>query len=270
MTDREFSSYTAANRQAWNEAMSRQQAANGSRWDDAFADPDFLALTDNELPLLQRFDVAGKSVAHVCCNNGVELMSLKRLGAGRCVGFDISDEAVKEAQERAIRLSIDCTFVRTDVYEIPAEYDAQFDVVYVSIGCFGWMPNLNAFMDRVAALLKPGGIVFIHEKHPFSEMLPNDRYNPDKDPLTIIEPYFKPEPYVDNDGIDYVGNTIYESATTYWFVWTLSDVIMSLVENGLNVEHFSEYGEDISCSHSRNEEAGIAIPLSYILVARKS
>jgi len=260
--------YTSANRKAWNEAMPKHQAANQDKWDTRFAIPGYTVFEDPELEQLQKLDVTGKSIAHTCCNNGVELMSLKNMGAGRCVGFDISDAAIDEAAQRASRFLIECEFVRTDVYEIDPDYNGQFDIVYISIGCIGWLPDLQGFLARISQLLNEGGRVFIHEQHPFVEMLSQDS-DPAADPLKIIEPYFKSEPYEEHDGIDYIGKTTYDAPTKYWFVWTLSDILRGVINAGLHLKFFEEYPKDISASHQRNEEAGIAIPMSYILIAQK-
>jgi len=260
--------YTQANRLAWNEAMPLHQKANCDKWDNAFSNPGFIAMTGVELELLKSIGVSGKNITHLCCNNGVELMSLKKMGPDRCVGFDISDAAIEEAAARALRFDIPCEFVQSDVYDIPAQYHGTFDIAYVSIGCFGWLPDLKQFFKKAASLLGDSGVMFIHETHPFAEMLPTDDVQ-DADPLRIIEPYFKQDPYEENDGIDYVGDTTYESKTKYWFVWKLSDIFMGLIDNGMKIVHFSEHPEDISTIHHRNQEAGIEIPLSCILIAEK-
>jgi hypothetical protein len=113
-------------------------------------------------------------------------------------------------------------------------------------------------------------MIFIHEIHPFSEMLP---FDDDKRSFKhqIIEPYFKTEPYLDKGGLDFVGNSEYISTTTqYWFIHTLSDILMSLIENHLLIEKFSEYEMDISAVHHQIEEAKAGVPLSYILIGRKT
>jgi 2-polyprenyl-3-methyl-5-hydroxy-6-metoxy-1,4-benzoquinol methylase len=265
----ELKKYTEANRAAWNEVMPRHQAAAKEKWDKAFLQPDFVRLDEGEISLLQQMGIQGKDVVHMCCNNGIELLSLKNLGARVCVGFDISEEAIKEASERAQRCQIDCRFVRSDVYDIGAEYGEQFNIVYITSGCLGWLPDLDLFMEKAAALLRADGRIFIHEIHPFAEMLPADN-SEEAGPLRIIEPYFKKEPYTDQGGLDYVGGSEYISATTqYWFVHTLSDILMSLIKNRMVIEHFSEYETDISAGHRRIEEAKAGIPLSYILIGRK-
>ena len=100
--------YTQANRAAWNEAMPRHREANGSKWDDAFSRPGFVAMTGVELEMLGSTGVSNKKIAHVCCNNGVELMSLKNMGAARCVGFDICDAAIEEASATMLEKKFSC------------------------------------------------------------------------------------------------------------------------------------------------------------------
>ncbi len=261
--------YTKANRDAWNEVVPRHQNASKEEWDDAFMQPGFVCMENVEIELLKRIGIKDKAVAHLCCNNGIELLSLKNLGAKNCIGFDISDIAIQEAQERAKRCQIHCQFVRSDVYEIGPEYESQFDIVYISCGALGWMPDLKLFFRKVANLLRENGQVFIHEIHPFSEMLPFDD-NEDAESLWIVEPYFKIDPYIDYGGLDYVGGTQYTSTKPqYWFVHKLSDILMKLIENKIALEHFSEYETDISEVHQRIEKTQAGIPLSYILIGRK-
>jgi len=131
------------------------------------------------------------------------------------------------------------------------------------------MPDLKLFFAKAAALLRENGQIFIHEIHPFSEMLPFDDAE-DVDFLRIVEPYFKTEPYIDYGGLDYVGGAQYTSTKPqYWFVHKLSDILMGLIENQISIEHFSEYEIDISAGHKRIEQAQAGIPLSYILIGRK-
>ena len=266
----ELKAITASNRAAWNEVMPLHQRAAKERLDKLFSEPGCVRLDDTELGMLNQVGIKGKNVAHLCCNNGTELMSLKNLGAAQCTGFDISDLAIQEASERAVHSQIDCQFVRTDVYEIDEIFNDLFDIVYISAGCLGWLPDLELFFAKAFALLKPDGLVFIHEIHPFSEMLP---FDDDLQPfnLRIIEPYFKKEPYMDQGGLDYVGHAAYDSTTTqYWFVHTLSDILMSLIKNHLEIEHFFEFETDISAGHRQIEEARAGIPLSYILIGRNT
>jgi hypothetical protein len=67
-----------------------------------------------------------------------------------------------------------------------------------------------------------------------------------------------------------VGGTQYSSEKPqYWFVHTLSIILMALVKNGLVLETLIESEKDISGGHHRIEALQAGIPLSYFLVARK-
>jgi SAM-dependent methyltransferase len=269
MEEAELKRYTEANRAAWNEVTPYHQRAAKEKWDSLFAQPGVVCLDSDELAELKLAGIEGKSVAHLCCNNGVELLSLKNLGAGECVGFDICDAAIQEAARRAGECGIDCRFVRTDVYEIGEEFEQRFDVVYITVGCLGWMPDLKLFFAKAAALLKAGGSVFIHEIHPFVELLPVGSH-PQAGSLSIVEPYFKTEPYIEPSCLDYLGNVQYPSTTTeYWFMHTLSEIFMALVENGIAIEKFREYERAVSPQHNPIEAQEAGLPLSYILVAGK-
>lgn len=260
--------YTEANRKAWNEAMPKHQIVAKADWDQKFMTPGYVKQTGIELEKLHEIGIVGEDVAHLCCNNGVELLSLKNLGANRCVGFDISDEAIREAQERADRCGIDCHFVQSDVYEIPGEYDQSFTRVYITIGALGWLPDLHPFFQKAGKLLKPGGKVFIYEQHPFTELFPDDD-GPEENSLEVVNPYLSAQPYIGHDGIDYVGNTTYESSTLYWFTHPLSEIIMGMVSNQIKLTFFQEYEHNISEVCLRLAEADAHLPLSYILIGEK-
>ena len=144
----------------------------------------------------------------------------------------------------------------------------MFDIVYLTAGCLGWMPDLNLFFNKISKLLKKDGVVFIYEIHPFSEMIAEDGLDNNIDRLKIIEPYFKDEPCADNDGLDYIGKEKYEGKTMYWFVHTMSDIIMAMKKNEIIVDYFKEYEKDISANHKKNADKNAKIPLSYILTGK--
>ncbi|MCK4261410.1 MAG: class I SAM-dependent methyltransferase [Halanaerobiales bacterium] len=259
--------YTEANRIAWNEAMPKHQAVLKEKWDKLFMEKGTVLQEGVELERLEKIGIQGKRIAHFCCNNGVQLLSLKNMGADRCIGFDISDEAIKEGNERAKKCGIDCTFVQTDIYEIPEEFNNSFDLVYVTIGALGWLPDLDLFFEKVWDVLILGGKVFIYEQHPFTELFPDD--DDPEDSLKVVNPYFKQKPYISNDGIDYVGQTTYESSTLYWFTYTLSDIIMGMIKSKIKVDYFQEYEHNISEVCESLEKEDSHLPLSYILIGEK-
>ena len=137
--------YTSANKAAWDQVGPHHRAQNFASLTNTVkqAAPDCLDPGTKEL--LNRFEVRSKSIAHLCSNNGRELVAIKKLGAQRCVGFDISAEFTKQAQELSTIAQTECEFITSNVFDIPASFDGQFDLVLVTIGALGWMPDLAGF-----------------------------------------------------------------------------------------------------------------------------
>jgi SAM-dependent methyltransferase len=234
---------------------------------DGFAKPGFSCLEDVETECLRTIGVEGKAVGQICCNNGRELLSIKNLGAATCVGFDQSSAFLAQGAELAASGSLDCRFVETDIYQISEDFDASFDVLVITIGVFGWMPDLGGFFDVVNRLLRPGGHLFVHEQHPINNMLEPG----DPDPHRLVNSYFRAEPFVETDAIVYEDESeAGEGETHYWFVHTLADVITACLERGLNLVHFAESAVNISSeAYDIYQNQPAQLPMSYSLVARK-
>ncbi len=259
--------YRESNRKAWNQAMEWHKKAMNDAWDERFSDEHFIMQKDEELDALKGLDIKGKDIAHLSCNNGIELMSLKRMGAGRCVGFDIADNAIADGCDRAKRYGIPCDFVQSDVLEIASEYNGQFDLVYITVGALVWIPDLCGYFKKAYELLKPGGKIFIYEHHPIGEMFPYD--DEEGDYNRVVRSYFNKELFSSNTGIDYYGGVSYDSATSYEFSYTISDLFNHLIKCGFRIERFNEYNRDIALGHKKLEEMKSGVPLSYILIAGK-
>jgi ubiquinone/menaquinone biosynthesis C-methylase UbiE len=158
----------------------------------------------------------------------------------------------------------DVEFIRSSVYELPPELDGQFDVVYITIGVLGWMPELDTFIALVRRLLKPGGQLFIYEMHPILNMYDGDHG------LVPDASYFRSEPFADEQEPDYLHPDQVVSAVSYWFPHKLSDVIGGCLRHGLALTHFEEYAHDISARYKPFEDFETKLPLCYSLVARKN
>ncbi len=255
--------YTEANGRAWDEVAPIHARTQFDRLLANFRDPTFSLLDNTERCIFGRLEVAGKSVAQLSCNNARELLSVRRLGAGRCVGFDIAPAFIEQGRMLAEAAGEELELVACDVYEIPTCYDANFDIIYVTIGALGWLPDLDAYFEVVARLLKPGGHLFLYEMHPIMDM-----FEP-KTGLEVQYCYFREEPWEDNTGLDYYGKHKYESETMYWFHHKLDDVIGGCLRSGLALEHFGEHPHDISTVFKGFVEFAAKPPLCYTLVARK-
>jgi SAM-dependent methyltransferase len=261
----ERSDYTRANRKAWNQAAPIHERLRFEDLLAGFRTPGYTCLDPVETAVLRKIGLEGKSVAQLLCNNGRELLSIRNLGAGRCVGFDIADAFLEQAHRLAEAGNIDCAFVAGDVYEIPDEFDGAFDLVYVTIGALCWLPDLPAFFARAKRLLRPRGHIFLYEMHPFLDML--DPEDP-RDPLRIRYSYFMTGAVEDLSGLDYYGGTQYASEPKYWFHHRLADVLGGLLREGFALVDFAEYPHDISNLFGRLEGVEAQPPLCYTLVAR--
>ncbi len=257
---------TSANREAWEEAAPLHREQNLERQLAAIREPGYSCLDEVETARLLALGVAGKDVAQLCCNNGRELLSVKNLGAGRCVGFDGAEGFLEQARELAAAGGLDCEFVCSDVYEIPADYDAGFDLVTITIGVVSWMPDLSGFLAVAARLLRPGGALFIYEQHPILLMIEPGKAD---EPVSWDYSYFRREPFIESDGLDYYGGGTYESKPMTSFQYGLAEVVMAGLASGLAVEHFEELPGHISNTWYNVERQGPELPMSYTLVLRK-
>ena len=260
-----------ANRTAWNRATDAHQASRGDSLKKKFAQPGFSVLDDIESGKLREFGIDGKRVAQLCCNNGQETISLLTLGASEAIGFDICDKAIAEARELTVIANANCQFVQTSVYNIGTEYHNSFDIVYITIGALAWLPDLRAFFQIVSDLLVSGGQLIIYEQHPFLYLFPDaseKEFDPD-DPARVSYSYFRTEPWVNDDGIDYVGNTVYEAEPSYSFTQKLSDILNAIIASGIALVELNEYGHDISTTFGALAKVG-RVPMCYLLTGRKS
>lgn len=193
-------------------------------------------------------------------------MSVKNLGADRCVGFDISHAFIDQARQPADAGQLDCEFVCTNVYSISTQYNRTFDLVYITIGVLGWMPDIQQFFEIVARLIKPNGSLFMYEIHPVLEMFePSEKDGPPR----AQNSYFKTDSYVEEDGLDYHGISKYESAPKYSFPHQVSDIMTACLNNVLQLVSFEEYGHDIIKLWAHFEHFKVNPPMCYTLVAKK-
>ena len=255
--------YTETNRRMWNLTAPIHAEAYVDKLMSRISDADYSSFDDIERQQFVQIGLEGKAVVQLACNNGRELISVKKAGAGRCVGFDISDEFIGQGQRLAQAAGVDVEFVRSSVYDIPADYDGQFDLVYITIGVFGWMPDVDDFFDVIVRLLRPGGLLFVYEMHPILNMFDA------KKGLQVENSYFHKEPFYTDEEADFLNPSETVEASSYWFHHKLSDIIGSCLRHGLGLTHFEEYGHDLSMNYKAFQQFEKKPPLSYSLIARR-
>lgn len=190
----------------------------------------------NELERREVGDVAGKSLLHLQCHFGVDTLSWARLGA-KATGIDYAADAIDAARKLAAECSLDARFICCNLYDLPRNLDGQFDIVFTSYGVLCWMPDIREWARIAASYVKPGGIFYIAEFHPFAFV-----FNDEGDHLEYRYPYFtKGAMYFDIDGT--YANKEANLANTEDYEWTyrLGDVVTALIDAGLTIEFIHEH-----------------------------
>jgi SAM-dependent methyltransferase len=184
-------------------------------------------------------DVAGKTLLHLQCHFGKDTLSWARLGA-TVTGVDFSDEAIRIARELSAGLAIPATFVQSDIYDLPNVLSGQFDIVFVSYGAIYWLNDLDEWARIAASYLKPGGLFYIAEFHPFPMVFEDAE---DGQSLKIAYPSRSrsDEPLrFETHGSYAVPDADYH-AVEYGWNHSMSDIINSLIKAGLQIEFLHEY-----------------------------
>jgi SAM-dependent methyltransferase len=132
-------------------------------------------------------DVTSKSLLHLQCHFGLDTLSWARRGA-EVTGADFSDRAISFARQLSNEMAIPANFVHSDVIELPSLLDDEFDIVFTSYGVLAWLPDLTRWAEVIAHFLKPGGIFYIVEFHPFFCVFDD---SDDIEDLRVAYPYFE-------------------------------------------------------------------------------
>ena len=151
-------------------------------------------------------------------------------------GLDFSPPAVEFANRLACELGLASRFVEANVYDAVETLGATYDVVYTGLGALCWLPDLERWADVVAQLVRPGGMVYVAEFHPMSDVFGDDD-------LTVTHPYFQgPEPLVWNEPGTYadLDATTSQNHSFEW-IQPVSRVIDVLLRRGLVLETFREH-----------------------------
>jgi SAM-dependent methyltransferase len=263
------------NRANWDERAGLHAASPDYEAERFVADPGHLsAVVRFDLPRLG--DIAGLRTVHLQCHIGTDTLSLARLGA-RISGLDFSPSSLEQARRLAARCGSEIDYVEASVYDATTVLPpSSFDLVYTGIGALNWLPRIDDWARNVAALLKPGGRLFLREGHPMLFSLDEDC----PDQLVIRHPYFEQaQPMVWDDDSTYVQTEQALTATvTHEWNHGLGEIISALRRHGLDISGLEEHdsipwealpgqmvlGED---GEWRLQRDRWRLPLSYTLQA---
>jgi SAM-dependent methyltransferase len=155
-------------------------------------------------------------------------------------GLDFSGAAVEAATSLAASTGADATFVQSDVYAAADVLPAgAFDLVYTGVGALCWLPDIRRWAGVVAALLRPGGRLFIREGHPVLWTI-EDR---DDDLLLLQHPYFEqPEPFTWTEGGTYVDtDMVFTQNVSHEWNHGLGEIVTALLDAGLGLTGLVEH-----------------------------
>jgi len=175
-----------------------------------------------------------KSMLHLQCHFGLDTLSWERLGA-LPTGVDFSSVSIDIAKKLANELNMQSRFVCSDVYELKESIKEKFDIVFTSYGVLFWLSDLAKWAEIIYHFLKPGGVFYIIEFHPFIDMFDDDfkelqyRYFQCKEPVKFYQKgtYAVPEADIESH--------------EYGWQHSLSEITNSLINTGLRIRFLHEF-----------------------------
>jgi 2-polyprenyl-3-methyl-5-hydroxy-6-metoxy-1,4-benzoquinol methylase len=263
----DLNKYFEANKDSWNKRtiVHRDSAFYGLK---EFKEG-INSLTKIELEEIG--DVKGKTLLHLQCHFGMDTLSWARLGA-KCVGVDLSDEAIKTAKELNEELKLDAEFINCNVYDLKSHLQKKFDIVFTSYGTIGWLPDLDKWAELISYYLNSGGIFYIADFHPALWMMDDD--------FTYIKySYFNKEVIAEELQGTYGDRNAPITTSNYGWNHPFSEILNSLIKHGLTILHLNEFPfSPFNCFNNVEEgEDGMwriqgmdeKLPMMYSIKAQK-
>lgn len=242
-------------------------------------------------------DLTGLDAVHLQCHIGTDTLSLHRLGA-HVSGVDLSPVSLEEARRLARSAGAEIDYHESDVYSAPEVLAGRtFDLVYTGIGALCWLPSIRRWADVVAALLRPGGRLFIREGHPVLWAAVVARLGPDpvdrsqqpgitaggQETIALELPYFEQAlPMAWTEESTYAGDGRVASPDSLEWNHGLGEIITALLDAGLQLTSLTEHDSvpwaalpglmdlDEATGEFRLHDRPERLPASYTLTAVKS
>lgn len=230
--------YSAVNRANWDERVPAHVASPDYAVERFATDPEFLSgVVAFDRQRLGR--LRGLHGVHLQCHIGTDTVSLARLGA-KMTGLDFSPPAIAAARQVAAAAGAAVEFVEGDVHDAVGLLGAGgFDLVYTGIGALCWLPSAARWAAVVAALLRPGGRLFLREGHPMLWALDDEG----TDELVVRFLYFEePEPLVYESELTYVETDArFEARSAAVWNHGLGEIVTALCTHGMRITALEEH-----------------------------
>jgi len=199
-------------------------------------------------------DLSGKKIIHLQCNTGADTILLAKMGES-AVGVDLVPDNILYAKKLAEDLNVNnAKFIESDIMEFMEKHNEKYDVVFVSEGAIGWLPDLTKWGKTVRHLLNDDGFFYIFESHPFFMMFDTEKLS--RKVTEIKYPYFGKEPDIDNVIGGYASEPKY-GVEAYFWMHKISDIVNSLTSAGLHIEYLNEFQENFFDAGGMEDVDGI-------------
>jgi SAM-dependent methyltransferase len=191
----------------------------------------------DEVQVREMGDVAGKSLLHLQCHIGTDTLSWARLGA-RVTGADISPVSLRVARSLAEKCGLEARFIESSLYDLPSKLNDTFDIVYTSVGVLCWLSDLNEWAGMIRRFLKPEGLFYLMETHPFLCV-----FDDEAEGLRTRYDYFHHDEPIQwpGDYPDYAGDGYIVRSPSWEWQWSMGDIMNALFGSDLRVEFLHEH-----------------------------
>jgi SAM-dependent methyltransferase len=228
--------------------MNEYLNANQRRWDQLVIEHENSAFYDlagfkrgndrlRSIELEELGDVQGKTLLHLQCHFGLDTLAWARRGAV-VTGVDFSKNAINRARSLSEEINIPAQFIDADIYELPRALSGEFDIIFTSYGVLHGLPDLFEWARIIALFLKPGGVFYIVEDHPFFRVF---RTKPEGEIKAERSYFYSKEPQRIEESGSYASTSDGKARAYYIWDHSISDVINSLIESGLAIEFLHEF-----------------------------
>ncbi len=179
-------------------------------------------------------DLTGRSALHLQCHLGCDAITLARWGA-TVTAVDFSATALERARALAEACGVALTTIEAEATALPPSLNGRFDLVYASIGVLCWIDDLEAWMQGVARVLRPSGVLVLVELHPLWNAVDQ------RDPLRVDFPYAFDGPHRFTQSGSYANREAEVTSTTVQYGHSLGEVVTAAIDAGLRIERLEEH-----------------------------
>ncbi|MBR5840579.1 MAG: class I SAM-dependent methyltransferase [Victivallales bacterium] len=181
--------------------------------------------------------IEGIKVANICGSCGKKAIPLALLGADVTV-FDISEHNKRYAMEVANAANVKLNYEVCDVLDIDLkQYGGYFDVVFMEGGILHYFHDIDVFMKKMNAILKPGGKMICSDFHPFTKIMDTLGFQwPSMNYFStdVFEGEMAHARFFDDETRKKMPKCSYRK-------YTISEIINSMIRNGFMLKQFDEH-----------------------------